>query len=82
MKSPFKRNMGTLDRTLRVCIGIVLIVLGVLVAKGTVGTIFMIISIPLFFTGITGFCPAYVPFGISTKRESKGESPWTIESKG
>jgi hypothetical protein len=76
MKFLFKRNMGTLDRTLRASIGIFLLALFI---QGTIGTIFMIISMALLITGISGYCPGYVPFGISTKRESKGESPWRIE---
>lgn len=79
MKGLFKQNMGILDRTLRASIGIGIIVL---VIQGAIGIIFMIISILFLVTGITGYCPGYVPLGISTKRKSKGESQWTIESKG
>jgi hypothetical protein len=61
--------MGMLDRMLRVCIGIIVIVTGILSATETLGVILIILSIPLLVTGITGFCPGYVPFGISTKRE-------------
>ena len=70
MKIPFRQNVGMMDRMLRICIGIVLIVLAVLLVKGTVGTILMILSIPLLVSGIIGFCPSYVLLGISTKREN------------
>jgi hypothetical protein len=70
MKIPFRQNVGMMDRMLRICIGIVLIVLAVLFVKGTVGTILMILSIPLLVSGIIGFCPSYVLLGISTKREN------------
>lgn len=70
MKIPFRQNMGMMDRMLRICIGVVLIVLALLIVKGTVGTILMILSIPLLVSGIAGFCPSYVLLGISTKRES------------
>ncbi len=59
--------MGMLDRTVRICIGIVLVVLGVAVVKGTTGIALMILSLPLLMTGITGFCVLYIPFNISTK---------------
>ncbi len=54
---------------LRICLGIGLIVLGVLIVKGTLGTILMILSIPLLVSGTIGFCPTYTLLGISTKRE-------------
>jgi Inner membrane protein YgaP-like, transmembrane domain len=62
--------MGMLDRMLRVCTGIVLIVLGTLMLEDTAGIILMIVSIPLLISGITGFCPSYRLLGISTKREA------------
>jgi hypothetical protein len=67
MKNPLRQNMGMLDRMIRICMGIVLLVLGVIVAKGTIGLIFIIVSILLLMTGITGFCILYIPFRISTK---------------
>lgn len=70
MKITFKQNMGILDRMLRICTGIILIVLGMLMVKETVGIVLIVLSIPLLISGITGFCPAYILFGISTKRES------------
>lgn len=69
MKIPFKQNVGMMDRCFRICMGILLVVLGVLFAKGSVGTILVILSIPLLISGIIGFCPTYILFGISTKRE-------------
>ena len=56
------RNVGTIDRLVRVAIGAVLIVLalaGVVDAWGYLGII------PLL-TGVVGTCPAYTLFGIST----------------
>lgn len=70
MKIALRQNMGMLDRMLRVCVGIVLIVLGTLAVKGALGIVLMIFSIPFLIPGITGFCPSYALFGISTKRET------------
>ena len=57
-----KVNEGTIDRTLRVIVGLVLIGLA---ATGTVGVWGWIGVLPLL-TGIVGFCPAYAVFGMST----------------
>lgn len=66
MKVSFKQNMGSLDRIIRVFIGAVLLILGVLGGEGAM--ILIIISIPLLLTGITGICPTYAFLGITTKR--------------
>jgi hypothetical protein len=57
-----KLNEGTIDRSLRVVIGLVLIGLA---ATGTVGVWGWIGVLPLV-TGIVGFCPGYAIFGMST----------------
>lgn len=56
-----KTNVGNADRTLRLIAGVAIIVLGVVFQSwwGAVGLI------PLF-TGTTRWCPAYLPFGITT----------------
>jgi len=57
-----KINEGTIDRSLRVVVGLVLIGLA---ASGTVGVWGWIGVVPLL-TGLVGFCPAYAIFGMST----------------
>lgn len=57
-----KSNAGSIDRGLRVIVGLVLV--GLTVA-GTIGVWGWIGVIPLV-TGSIGFCPAYSIFGIST----------------
>lgn len=55
-------NVGGIDRALRVLVGIVLLSLvfvGPQTAWGWIGLL------PLV-TGLVGFCPAYLPFGIKT----------------
>jgi len=56
-------NVGETDRMLRILVGLLLI--GLALALGGVWWFGMIGLIPVF-TGITGWCPAYLPFGIST----------------
>lgn len=58
----FKTNVGSVDRVLRIAIGLALIVLA---ATGTVGA-WGWIGVLLLVTGIVRVCPAYLPFGLST----------------
>lgn len=55
-------NEGTLDRTLRVIAGLVLIALA---ATGTVGWWGYLGVVPLL-TGAVGYCPVYSLLGIKT----------------
>lgn len=57
-----KINEGTLDRALRVIVGLVLVVLA---ATGTVGLWGWIGLVPIA-TGLIGWCPAYTLLGINT----------------
>jgi len=56
-----KKNVGSADRVLRVIAGIAIIGAGIYYGSwwGAVGIV------PLF-TATIGWCPAYLPFGIST----------------
>lgn len=56
------KNVGGIDRILRIVIGLALIVatlVGALPWWGWIGVV------PLV-TGLIGWCPAYLPFGIKT----------------
>lgn len=57
MENTSKQNNNTMCRWLRVCIGIVLIALGILVVEGTVGIVLLILGILALIFGIIGFCP-------------------------
>jgi len=65
-KTRFKTNMGLFDRMVRLCAGFGLILVGSLVVQGTMGTILLVIGLVAVLTSAIGFCPGYVPFGIST----------------
>ena len=56
-------NVGDTERMARILVGLVIIGLGLMYSSwwGIIGLI------PVF-TGVIGWCPAYLPFGISTKR--------------
>lgn len=55
-------NVGGIDRALRIIVGIVLIGLA---ATDKIGWWGYIGVVPLA-TGLIGWCPAYLPFGIKT----------------
>ena len=64
-----KKNMGSLDRTLRIFIALVMIVLYLnKTIAGTWG--FMVFTIAAIFllTSIFGFCPLYRIFGFKTRK--------------
>lgn len=64
------KNIGLADRIIRLVMGVVFIILGMIVVKGMVGLIFIALSIPLLASALLGFCPAYTLWGFSTKRDS------------
>lgn len=71
----FKRNEGTIDRILRVILAMVLLVVGLFWLGGFQGRVLGLVVIgfsllPLI-TGLSGVCPLYVPFGISTLEKEK-----------
>lgn len=57
-----KANVGGVDRVARIGAGVALIALA---ATGVVGMWGWIGVVPLA-TGLSGWCPAYLPFGLST----------------
>jgi hypothetical protein len=67
-----KQNMGVTDKIIR------LIVVAIIAAlyftgqiTGTAAIILGIIAVAFLVTSLIGWCPSYVPFGISTKKEEK-----------
>jgi hypothetical protein len=74
-KKMFKRNEGLLDRIVRVVLGLVLLPIGLFLLGGLQGTVLGLVvagfSLLPLITGLTGFCPLYVPFGISTLDKEK-----------
>ena len=69
------RNMGSTDRAIRIFI---VIVIGWLYFTGKIGGTLAIVSgivaIAFLVTSLIGWCPGYVPFGLSTQKPSGGAS--------
>ena len=65
-----KKNIGTIDKTFRIIVGIIILILGIVYSSwlGLIGLLPIV-------TALTGSCPAYLPFGISTckTQETKQE---------
>lgn len=61
-----KGNVGTIDRLLRIVVGLLIAILGVIFNSwlGVIGLIPMA-------TGLFQFCPAYFPFKFSTVKKEK-----------
>lgn len=65
-----KKNMGALDRILRIIVAVVLALLYFSkVVTGTLGIIFLVIALVFLLTSIIGFCPLYTIIGVSTRKE-------------
>jgi len=56
-----KLNVGTVDRTIRIVLGLAICAAGLYFQNW-----FGLIGLVPLGTGLIGWCPAYLPFGIST----------------
>ncbi len=66
-----KLNMGTADRIIRLSIVAIIAILyfaGQL--SGTVAIVLGVVAVAFLVTSLIGWCPTYVPFGISTRKGS------------
>ena len=61
-----KENVGSADKTIRIIVGLALLSL-LFILEGNARW-WGLVGLPLLLTGITGYCPGYMPFGISTKK--------------
>jgi hypothetical protein len=70
-----KQNVGTTDKIVRIILAIIVFAVGIIFKSwwGLLG------FIPLL-TAVIGWCPLYLPFGISTMK-AKTEPPATEEQK-
>ena len=67
-----KKNMGTIDRVIRVLLAIVVIVLYLTSSiTGIAAIILGILAAVFVLTSLIGFCPLYAPFRISTIGKAK-----------
>jgi len=69
------KNMGTADRTIRILIALAIAVLYFThKISGTLAIVLEIVAIAFIVTSLIGWCPSYVPFGLSTRKPPTGPS--------
>ena len=67
-----KKNMGTIDKVIRVLVAVVILVLYFThVISGTLAVILLILAAVFVVTSLLGLCPLYLLFGLSTKEKHK-----------
>jgi len=65
-----KKNMGTVDKVIRVLVAVVFLVLYFThVVTGTLGVVLLILAGVFVVTSLIGTCPLYLPFGLSTAKK-------------
>jgi len=62
-------NMGVADRAVRGVVGTALVICGALLLAGAGQIAAIVIGAIFLLTGVIGFCPLYLPFGISTRKK-------------
>jgi hypothetical protein len=71
-----KKNIGPADRAIRILVAIAIAVLYVgNVISGTLAIVLGIVAVLLVLTSLVSWCPAYLPFGLSTCGKEGGASP-------
>jgi len=63
-----KKNMGNIDKMLRVLVAVVIAVLyfATDLIPGTLGIVLLVLAGVFVLTSFISFCPLYAPFGLST----------------
>ena len=62
-----KKNMGIIDRIIRILIVVVIVILYFTqVITGTLTIILVFVGLVFLLTSLVGVCPLYLPFGIKT----------------
>jgi hypothetical protein len=63
-----KTNEGTVDRALRVALGVALIAVGFAWVQGTAGIVVGTVGFVPLLTGLVGWCPIYTLLKVDTLR--------------
>ena len=62
------KNMGTIDRVIRLAaVAAVIGAYGLGLISGTLALVLGAVAVILLLTSLTATCPAYMPFGLSTR---------------
>lgn len=65
------RNMGSTEKTIRIALAVVVAVLYFTNAiSGTLALVLGAFAVIFLITSFIGFCPLYLPFGLSTRKKT------------
>jgi hypothetical protein len=65
-----KKNMGTIDRTIRFLLALTVVILYFTGAiSGVAAAILGVFALIFVITSFIGFCPLYAPFKLSTRKQ-------------
>jgi hypothetical protein len=65
-----RTNMGSADKMIRIIIAAIITGLFIgNIISGTVGYLLLALAAIFLLTSFVSFCPLYLPFGISTKKQ-------------
>jgi len=65
-----KKNMGTIDKVIRVLVAVIVVVLYFThVISGVLAIVLLALSAIFVVTSVLSFCPLYLPFGLSTRKK-------------
>ena len=71
-----KKNVGTIDRTIRGLAGIALVAAYFLGAvQGTLGIVALVFGFVLIGTAVIGWCPPYNLIGLDTRGDKQDTNP-------
>ncbi len=65
-----KNNVGSIDRGVRIVVGLLLVGAGVLLS-GILQILAVIVGVVLILTSFVGYCPIYGMLGMSTAKASE-----------
>jgi hypothetical protein len=66
------KNMGTVDRVIRIVVA--LVIAGLYYTgriSGTLAIVLMVFAVVFIVTSFVSWCPGYLPFGISTRGKAE-----------
>jgi hypothetical protein len=67
-----KKNMGTIDKVIRILIAIVFVALYFTnIVTGVWGIVLLVLASVFVLTSLVSFCPLYLPFGINTGKKQE-----------
>lgn len=69
MMKLFEKNVGKLDRIVRIIVGVAILVSGAMFLRAPLMYLAMLVSIIFMFTGVAGTCALYSLIGLNTGAE-------------